>query len=94
MEGVRGSNPLSSTQSFPSSSPIRQRRVNCAGLTDAPQVVRRLHAMLDELQATLPSPPGRHAIASQRNLLEAAVSAALPAPFTSVASVADREGLG
>jgi len=60
---------------------------------DAPQVVRRLHAMLDELQSTLPA--GRHAaIASQRSLLEAAVSAALPAPFASVASVADREGLG
>ena len=34
------------------------------------------------------------AIAGQRSLLEAAVSAALPAPFASVASVADREGLG
>jgi uncharacterized membrane protein len=35
-----------------------------------------------------------HAIALQRSLLEAAVSAALPAPVASVASVADREGLG
>jgi uncharacterized membrane protein len=60
---------------------------------DAPQVVRRLHGMLDELQATLPAE--RHAaIARQRSLLEAAVSAALPAPFGPVASVADREGLG
>jgi uncharacterized membrane protein len=60
---------------------------------DAPQVVRRLHAMLDELQATLPAE--RHAaIGRQRSLLEAAVSAALPAPFASVALVADREGLG
>jgi uncharacterized membrane protein len=60
---------------------------------DAPQVVRRLHAMLDELQATLPAQ--RHAaIAAQRSLPEAAASAALPAPFTSVASVPDREGLG
>jgi uncharacterized membrane protein len=60
---------------------------------DAPQVVRRLHGMLDELEATLPAE--RHpAIARQRSLLEAAVSAALPAPFWPVASVADREGLG
>jgi hypothetical protein len=60
---------------------------------DAPQVARRLHAMLDELEATLPAE--RHAgIAGQRSLLEAAVSAALPAPFASVASAADREGLG
>ena len=34
------------------------------------------------------------AIARQRNLLEAAVNTALPAPFASVASRADREGLG
>jgi uncharacterized membrane protein len=47
---------------------------------DAPQVVRRLHGMLDELEATLPAE--RHAaLARQRSLLEAAVSAALPAPF-------------
>jgi uncharacterized membrane protein len=60
---------------------------------DAPQVTRRLHAMLDELEATLPA--GRQAaIARQRSLLEAAISAALPAPFTQVASTADREGLG
>jgi hypothetical protein len=60
---------------------------------DAPQVVRRLHGLLDELEFTLPA--GRHAaIASQQSLLEAAVSAARPAPFVSVASVADREGLG
>ena len=60
---------------------------------DAPQVVRRLHGMLDELEATLPAE--RHAaLARQRSLLEAAVSAALPAPFAPVASVSDREGLG
>ena len=60
---------------------------------DAPQVVRRLRALLDELEATLPAE--RHAaIARQRSLLEAAVSAALPAPFAPVASTADREGLG
>jgi uncharacterized membrane protein len=60
---------------------------------DAPQVTRRLHAVLDELEATLPA-ERRAAIAGQRSLLEAAVSAALPAPFTAVASAADREGLG
>ena len=60
---------------------------------DAPQVVRRLRAMLDELESTLPQE--RHAaIARQRSLLDATVSAALPAPFTAVASTADREGLG
>jgi uncharacterized membrane protein len=60
---------------------------------DAPQVVRRLRAMLDELESTLPA-QRQAAIASQRSLLEAAVSTALPAPFASVASRADREGLG
>ena len=56
-------------------------------------VVRRLHGMLDELQSTLPA--GRQAaIARQRSLLAAAAGAALPAPFTAVASAADREGLG
>ena len=60
---------------------------------DAPQVVRRLHGMLDELESTLPA-ERQAAIAGQRSLLEAAVSAALPAPFASVASVADRAGLG
>ena len=60
---------------------------------DAPQVVRRLHGMLDELESTLPA-ERQAAIAGQRSLLEAAVGAALPAPFASVASVADREGLG
>ena len=60
---------------------------------DAPQVVRRLRAMLDELESTLPQE--RHAaIARQRSVLDAAASAALPAPFTAVASTADREGLG
>ena len=60
---------------------------------DAPQVVRRLHALLDELESTLPA-ERQATIAGQRSLLEAAVSAALAAPFASVASTADREGLG
>ena len=60
---------------------------------DSPQVIRRLRGMLDELEATLPA-ERQAAIAGQRRLLEAAVSAALPGPFASVASVADREGLG
>jgi uncharacterized membrane protein len=60
---------------------------------DAPQVARRLYAMLDELEATLPA-ERQAAIAGQRSLLEAAVSAALPAPFASVGSASDREGLG
>jgi uncharacterized membrane protein len=60
---------------------------------DTPQVVRRLRAVLDELEATLPQE--RHAaIARQRSLLDAAVSTALPAAFAAVASAADREGLG
>ena len=60
---------------------------------DAPQVVRRLRAMLDELQSTLPA-DRQAAIGRQRSLLEAAAGDALPAPFTEVASAADREGLG
>ena len=60
---------------------------------DAPQVVRRLRAMLDEFESTLPM-ERQAAIARQRSLLEAAVSAALPAPFMPVASTPDREGLG
>ena len=60
---------------------------------DAPQVVRRLRAVLDELEATLPA-ERQAAITGQRSLLEAAVSAALPAPFMPVASTPDREGLG
>jgi uncharacterized membrane protein len=60
---------------------------------DAPQVVRRLRGALDELESTLPEE--RHAaIARQRGLLDAAASAALPAPFAAVSSAADREGLG
>jgi uncharacterized membrane protein len=60
---------------------------------DAPQVVRRLHGLLDELESTLP--PERHAaVARQRSLVDAAVGTALPAAFASVASTADREGLG
>jgi uncharacterized membrane protein len=60
---------------------------------DAPQVARRLHAVLDELESTLPA-ERQAAISRQRSLLEAAVSAALPAPFMAVASTPDREGLG
>ena len=60
---------------------------------DAPQVVRRLRGLLDELESTLP-PERQPAVAGQRGLLDAAVGAALPAPFASVASTADREGLG
>jgi uncharacterized membrane protein len=60
---------------------------------DAPQVVRRLHGMLDELQSTLPA-ERQAALALQRSVLEAAVSDALPAAFASVASASDREGLG
>ena len=50
-------------------------------------------AVLDELESTLPM-ERQAAIARQRSLLEAAVSAALPAPFMPVASTPDREGLG
>ena len=60
---------------------------------DAPQVVRRLVALLDELEETLPA-ERRAAIVSQRTFLSAAVSDALPAPYATVASVADREGFG
>jgi uncharacterized membrane protein len=60
---------------------------------DAPQVVRRLHGLLDDLESTLPA-ERQPAVARQRSLLDAAVGAALPAPFASVASTADREGLG
>jgi uncharacterized membrane protein len=59
----------------------------------APQVVRRLLHVLNELEGTLPTE--RHAvIARHRRLLDAAVAIALPAPFAAVASVPDREGLG
>jgi len=60
---------------------------------DAPQVVRRLYGMLEELESTLPA-ERQPALDGQRSLLDAAVRAALPAPFASVASTADREGLG
>jgi uncharacterized membrane protein len=60
---------------------------------DAPQVVRRLRAVLDELESTLPA-ERQAAIADQRRLLDAAASAALPASFAPVTSTADREGLG
>ena len=60
---------------------------------DAPAVIRRLRAVLDELEFTLPA-ERQDAITRQRGLLEAAVTSALPAPFTAVSSTADREGLG
>jgi hypothetical protein len=60
---------------------------------DAPQVVRRLLAMFNELEVTLPV-ERRAAVDGQRELLDAAARAALPGPFTQVASVPDREGLG
>ena len=61
--------------------------------SDAPQVIRRLRAMFDELEATLPT--ARHAgLARQRSLLDAAASAALPHPFDKVSAVPDRQGLG
>jgi hypothetical protein len=60
---------------------------------DAPQVVRRLHAVFNDLEAVLPTT--RHAsIQRQRLLLDAAVTAAMPQPFQAASSVADREGLG
>jgi uncharacterized membrane protein len=60
---------------------------------DSPQVVRRLRALLSELELTLPAE--RHpAIARQRVLLHAAAEVALPAPFEAVAAIADRHGFG
>jgi uncharacterized membrane protein len=60
---------------------------------DAPQVVRRLRAVLAELEHTLPNE--RHAaIARQRALLDAAVDSALPPAFAHLASIPDRIGLG
>ena len=60
---------------------------------DAPQVVRRLHAVLDELERALPAE--RHAaVGRQRELLEATVATTMPAPFQSISSTPDREGLG
>ena len=54
---------------------------------------RARRSLVNELESTLPAE--RHAaVKGQRSLLEAAVSAALPAPFVPVASVPDREGLG
>jgi uncharacterized membrane protein len=60
---------------------------------DAPQVVRRVRAVLADLERALPNE--RHAaIARERELLDAAVQSALPPAFTSVASIPDRIGLG
>jgi uncharacterized membrane protein len=60
---------------------------------DAPQVVRRLHAVLDDLEHALPA--DRHpAVARQRELLHAAVATTMPPPFQPLSSLADREGFG
>jgi uncharacterized membrane protein len=60
---------------------------------DAPQVVRRLRAVLAELERTLPIE--RHAaLAAQREVLDAAVESALPPAFASLASIPDRTGFG
>jgi len=60
---------------------------------DAPQVVRRLGALLDELEAQL-AEASRAVVIDHRELLAQAVAAALPAPFSAVASTSDRRGLG
>jgi uncharacterized membrane protein len=60
---------------------------------DAPQVVRRLFALLDEIELQLPA-DRRAVIVEHRQLLSDAVDAALPAPFATVSLVADRRGLG
>ena len=60
---------------------------------DAPQVVRRLSALLDELEGHLPA-AGRANIGDSRQLLAKAVVAALPAAFTTVALTPDRRGFG
>ena len=60
---------------------------------DAPQVVRRLHAVHDELERALPAE--RHAaVRRQRELLEATVATAMPAPFQAISATPDREGFG
>jgi uncharacterized membrane protein len=105
--GVTGTRPDPTGLRLDSSGTVRVKRKlrNFDGLlvlslteiirygADAPQVVRRLRAVLDELEATLPA-ERQAIIAGQRSLLEAAVSAALPAPFMPVASAPDRGGLG
>jgi uncharacterized membrane protein len=59
----------------------------------APQVVRRLRAVLAELERTLPIE--RHAaIARQHEMLDAAVESELPPAFAAVASIPDWMGLG
>jgi uncharacterized membrane protein len=60
---------------------------------DSPQVVRRLLALLDELELELPAEQ-QAAVAEQRRVLTAAVRVALPAPFAAVAGGPDRRGLG
>jgi len=55
---------------------------------------RQARAMIAQAIAAGCHSGGSPPIDLRASLLEAAVSAALPAPFASVASVADREGLG
>lgn len=60
---------------------------------DAPQVVRRLHALLNDLERALPAE--RHpSVDRQRELLEATVATTMPGPFQILSSTPDREGLG
>ena len=61
--------------------------------SDAPQVVRRLSALLDELEMNVPA-TRRSALAAQRRLLADAVAVALPGSFTAIAATADRRGFG
>jgi len=60
---------------------------------DSPQVVRRLFALLDEIEVQLPT-ERRAVIVEHRRLLSDAADAAMPAPFAAVSGVADRRGLG
>ncbi len=60
---------------------------------DAPQVARRLHATLRDLERALPAE--RHpAVRRLRELLEATITTTTPAPFQTLSSIPDRQGLG
>lgn len=61
--------------------------------SDSPQVVRRLRAAFDVLAPQL-RPDARPTLDALRSVLAEATAEALPRPFASVASVADRHGLG
>lgn len=57
---------------------------------NAPQVVGRLHAVLDELKRALPAE--RHAaVRRQRELLEATVATVMPVPLQTIPATPDRE---